>query len=100
MLLIEFSFLAMQIAAIPIGNKGFHIKSLKLTLDVYTAPGILGFFMALFNFVAIIIWFRETNVDIYEGQKPSAVDKGTFESYFVFIVLGLDVCVRYPEIYR
>ena len=69
----------MQVAAIPIGSKGIHIRSLKMTLDVFTAPGFLGFVMALVNFLAIIIWFKEFDIDIYEGKKPVNIDKGEFK---------------------
>ena len=72
------SLLAMQVATIPIGDKGIYIKSLDMTLNAYTAPGFLGFVTAVINFIAIVIWFREFTVDIYEGHKPREISDSTY----------------------
>ena len=72
------SLLAMQVAAIPIGNKGIYIASLKMNLNVYTAPGFLGFITAVINFIALVIWFREFTIDIYEGHKPDEINDSTY----------------------
>ena len=69
-------FVALQAAVVPLGNKGLYYAPLKLTLDVYTAPGFLGFLMAIVNFVAVIVWFKEIKVDIYAGQKNINVNLG------------------------
>eukprot|EP00112_Aurelia_sp_Birch-Aquarium-sp1_P006827 Seg1746.5 transcript_id=Seg1746.5/GoldUCD/mRNA.D3Y31 product="Major facilitator superfamily domain-containing protein 8" protein_id=Seg1746.5/GoldUCD/D3Y31 len=63
-----------QAAMVPLGNKGFSFAPMKLTLNVYTAAGFVGVLMALINFGAIVIWFREIKVDIYAGQKKIEVD--------------------------
>ena len=76
--MIPMDFLAMQVAAIPIGKKGIYIESLKMNLNVYTAPGFLGFITAVINFIALIIWFREFNIDIYEGHKPNEINDSMY----------------------
>ena len=64
----------MQVAVVPIGGDGIHFDSMKLTLDIYTAPGFLGVIMGIINFVVLIFFFKEVKVDIYEGQKEIHVD--------------------------
>ena len=59
----------MQAACEPLGDKGSFVKSLKLYLNIYTAPGYLGMIMALINIVAVIFFYRERTVDIYAGQE-------------------------------
>ena len=68
----------MQVAAIPIGDKGLHIGSLKMNLNIYTAPGFLGFVTAVINIIALAIWFRKFEIDIYEGKKPAEIANGTY----------------------
>lgn len=67
----------MQVAMIPIGDKGIHIDSLKMNLNAYTAPGFLGFIMTLVNIIAVLTWFREFEIDIYEGKRPPEVQTGS-----------------------
>jgi len=67
---------AMQVATIPIGDKGLHIGSLKMNLNIYTAPGFLGFVTAVINIIALAIWFRKFEIDIYEGKKPAEIANG------------------------
>ena len=77
-------FIGVQAAMVPLGNKGFYFAPMKLTLNVYTAAGFFGVLMALVNFGAIVIWFKEVKVDIYAGQKKIDVDAGEiFLSYFI-----------------
>ena len=71
----------MQVATIPIGDNGIHIDSLKMNLNIYTAPGFLGFVTAIINIVALGIWFREFEIDIYEGKKPVEIANGTYFTY-------------------
>lgn len=66
----------MQIALYPFGEGGFYFAPLDLRLNIYTAPGFLGLIMAIVNMVAVCVWFKETEVDIYDGQKDYKVDIG------------------------
>ena len=82
-------FIGVQAAMVPLGDKGFYFAPMKLTLNVYTAAGFFGVFMALVNFGAIVIWFREFKVDIYAGQKKIDVDTGEiFLLYFILDTRG------------
>ena len=68
----------MQAVFSPLGEDGFYFAALNLRLNVYTASGFLGLFMAIVNMVAVWIWFEETEVDIYDGQQDVNVDCGEF----------------------
>ena len=48
-----------------------HWKSLKLTLNVYTYPGFLGALMAIINIVAVYLYFKPTDVDVYTGADEA-----------------------------
>ena len=73
----DFSPLAMQVISYPFGEDGFYFAPLSLRLNVYTAPGFLGLIMAIVNMVVVCVWFKETEVDIYNGQNN--VNIGTSE---------------------
>lgn len=67
---------AMQVAVVPFGNQGVYIKPLKLSLNIYTAPGIVGFILGLINLATLVCYFRERKVDIYVGgdiKKPVGI---------------------------
>ena len=57
----------MQAACMPFGDEGIYVKSLKMHLNIYTAPGYLGIIMALLNLAAVIFFFRERKV--YGGKE-------------------------------
>ena len=71
----------MQVAVVPFGNQGVYIKPLKLSLNIYTAPGIVGFILGLINLATLVCYFRERKVDIYVGggiKKPVGEWHGHF----------------------
>ena len=79
-----------QAAMVPLGSKGFYFAPMKLTLNVHTAAGFFGVLMALVNFAAVVIWFSESKIDIYDGQQKVDVDTGeeTFSLYVFYYHKG------------
>ncbi|XP_057315275.1 major facilitator superfamily domain-containing protein 8-like isoform X2 [Hydractinia symbiolongicarpus] len=60
---------AVQLATIPLGDKGVYISTLRLYLNLYTAPAFASILIAIANIAIVIGWYQEFHVDIYKDHE-------------------------------
>ncbi|XP_066911028.1 major facilitator superfamily domain-containing protein 8-like isoform X3 [Clytia hemisphaerica] len=66
---------AIQLASVPLGDDGIYIESLRLHLDLYTAPAFVSVVVAILNVTAVLVWYKEFHVDIYhDSQDDHKID--------------------------
>lgn len=63
---------AVQLLTIPLGDKGIYLPSLKLNLNLYTAPAFASTFIAMLNVLLIITYYYEFHVNIYKDSEEDA----------------------------
>ena len=61
--------LVIQTAVNPIGDTGYYLPMLKLHVNLYTVPAFISIFLAIFNAVMVVVYYREHVVDIYAGTE-------------------------------
>jgi len=57
---------AIQLALIPLGDKGTYIEFLRLHLNLYTAPAFASIFIACLNLALLVGWYEECKINIYK----------------------------------
>lgn len=62
-------FVAVQLATIPLGDKGVYISTLRLHINLYTAPAFASILIAIANIAIVIGWYQEFHVDIYKDHE-------------------------------
>ena len=60
--------LGLQAAAHPIGDEGFYVGAIRLTISIYTAPGLFMVLVSIVNIVLIVLYFRD-DVSGTRGKK-------------------------------
>ena len=69
---------AVQLLSIPLGDDGIYLPSLKLNLNLYTAPAFICTFVAFINILLILGYYYEHRIDIYRDMRTDT-DTASFQ---------------------
>jgi len=63
---------AVQLLSIPLGDDGIYLPSLKLNLNLYTAPAFICTFVAFINILLILGYYYEYCINIYKDMQADS----------------------------